>query len=68
MSETLKSIIKRYCSGHLLIRNIQVFEKNLSGEIIKFPNKVMADLTFNSSTFKISDLINMKFIPLGSII
>jgi len=62
MSETLKSIIDSYHSGLLSTPNIQVFEKKLSDEIIKFPIKLMADLTFASSTFKNSDLINMEFI------
>jgi uncharacterized protein YjbI with pentapeptide repeats len=64
MSETLKSIIDSYHSGLLSTPNIQVLEKKLSDEIIKFPIKInrMADLTFDSSTFKNSDLINMEFI------
>lgn len=62
MSETLKSIIDSYRSGILSTPNIQVFEKKLSDETIKFPSKLMADLTFASSTFKNSDLINMEFI------
>ena len=62
MSETLKSIIDSYHSDLLSTTNIQVFEKKLSDEIIKFPSKLMADLTFNYSTFKNSDLINMEFI------
>lgn len=62
MSETLKSIIGSYHSGLLSTPNIQVFEKKLTDEIIKFPIKLMADLTFDSSTFKNSDLINMEFI------
>lgn len=51
MSETLKSIIDSYRSGLLSTPNIQVFEKKLSDETIKFPGKLMADLTFDSSTF-----------------
>ena len=62
MSETLKSIIDSYRSGLLSTRNIQVFEKKLSDETIKFPSELMADLTFASSTFKNSDLITMEFI------
>ena len=37
-------------------------EKKLSDETIKFPSELIADLTFDSSTFKNSDLINMEFI------
>ena len=62
MSETLKNIIYSYRSGLLSTPNIQVFEKKLSDETIKFPSELIADLTFASSTFKSSDLINMKFI------
>ena len=62
MSETLKSIIDSYRSGLLSTPNIQVFEKKLSNETIKFPSELIADLTFASSTFKNSDLINMEFI------
>jgi uncharacterized protein YjbI with pentapeptide repeats len=62
MSETLKSIIDSYHSGLLSTPNIQVFEKKLSDETIKFPIELIADLTFDSSTFKNSDLINMEFI------
>lgn len=62
MSETLKSIINSYHSGLLSTPNIQVVEKKLSNEVIKFPSKLIADVTFVSSTFKNSDLINMEFI------
>ena len=62
MSETLKSIIDSYHSGLLSTPNIQVFEKKLCDETIKFPIELIADLTFDSSTFKNSDLINMEFI------
>lgn len=62
MSETLKSIMDSYRSGLLSTNNIQVFEKKLSNETIKFPDEVIADLTLGSSNFKNSDLINMEFI------
>jgi uncharacterized protein YjbI with pentapeptide repeats len=62
MSETLKSIINSYHSGLLSTPNIQVLDKKLSDETIKFPSKLIADRIFNSSTFKNSDLINMEFI------
>ena len=62
MSETLESKIDSYRSDLLSTTNIQVFEKKLSDETIKFPSELMIDLTFESSTFKNSDLINMKFI------
>jgi len=62
MSETLKSIIDSYHSGLLSTTNIQVFEKKLSDETIKFPSELMGNLTFDSSTFKNSHLINMEFI------
>lgn len=62
MSQTLKSIIDSYRSGMLSTPNIQVVEKKLSDETIQFPAKRMADTTFYSSTFRNSDLINMKFI------
>ena len=62
MSETLKSISDNYRSGLLSTPNIQVFEKKLSDETIKFPSELMVDLTFASSTFKNSELINMEFI------
>lgn len=39
-----------------------MFEKKLSDETIKFPSELIADLTFDFSTFKNSDLINMEFI------
>jgi uncharacterized protein YjbI with pentapeptide repeats len=60
MNETLKSIIDSYRSDLLSPPNIQVFEKKLSDETIKFPNKLMADLTFDSCTFKNLDLIKME--------
>lgn len=62
MGDTLKSIIQSYHSGLLSTPNIQVLKKKLSDETIEFPSKLMADLTFDSSTFKNSDLINMEFI------
>lgn len=62
MSEILKSVINSYHFGLLSTPNIQVFEKKLSDETIKFPSELIADLTFDSSTFKNSDLINMEFI------
>lgn len=61
MNETLKSILDNYTCGLLSTNNIQVFKKNLSNETIKFLRKLIVDLTFNSSTFKKSDLINMPF-------
>ena len=65
MSETLKRIIDSYSSGLLFIMNIQVFEKKLSDETIKFPSELIVDLTFDSSTFKNSDLIHMEFININ---
>ena len=62
MSETLKSIIDNYRSGLLFTINIQVSEKKLSNETIKFPSELIANLTLDSSTFKNSDLINIEFI------
>ena len=62
MSDTLKSIIDSYRLGLLFTPNIQVLEKKLSNEIIKFPSERRADPTLDSSTFKNSDLVNMKFI------
>ena len=62
MSETLQNIIDSYRSGLLSTTNIQVFEKKLSNETIKFPSELIADLTLDSSTFKNSDLINIEFI------
>jgi uncharacterized protein YjbI with pentapeptide repeats len=62
MSDTLKNIISSYNSGLLSTPNIQVVEKKLSDETIKFPSELMSNLTFDSSTFKNSHLINMKFI------
>ena len=62
MSETLKSIIDSYRSGLLSTTNIQVVERKLSNETIKFPSELIADLTLDSSTFKNSDLINIEFI------
>ena len=62
MSEPLKSIIDSYRSGLLSTTNIQVVERKLSNETIKFPSELITDLTFNSSTFKNSDLINIEFI------
>lgn len=44
MSETLKSIIDSYRSGLLSTTNIQVFEKKLSDETIKFPKELMVSL------------------------
>ena len=57
--KTLKNIIHNYHCGLLSTPNIQVFDKKLSDEIIKFPNQQMV---LDSSAFKNSDLINMKFI------
>ena len=62
MNITLKSIIDSYRSGLLSTPNIQVLGKKLSDETIEFPRKPIADRTFNSSTFKNSDLIHIKFI------
>lgn len=62
MNKILKTIIDSYRSGLLSTPNIQVIEKKLSDETIRFPKKLMADLTFNSSAFKNSHLINMEFI------
>lgn len=62
MSETLQNIIDSYRSGLLSTTNIQVFEKKLSNETIKFPSELIVDLTLDSSTFKNSDLINIEFI------
>ena len=62
MSETLQNIIDSYRSGLLSTTNIQVFEKKLSNETIKFPSELIVGLTLDSSTFKNSDLINIEFI------
>ena len=62
MSETLQNIIDSYRSGLLSTTNIQVFEKKLYNQTIKFPSELIADLTLDSSTFKNSDLINIEFI------
>ena len=62
MSETLKSIMDSYRSGLLSTPNIQVLEKRLSNETIKFPEKLMANTTFYFSTFKNSSLVKMQFI------
>lgn len=62
MSEKVKSIIDNYRFGLLFTTNIQVFKRTLSDETIKFSKELIADLTFDSSTFKNSDLINMRFI------
>ena len=60
MSETLKNRIDNSSFSRLFTPNIQVFEKRLSDEKIKFANNKMTYLYF--STFKNSDLINMEFI------
>ena len=62
MSETLQNIIDSYRSGLLSTTNIQVFEKKLSNETIKFPSELIVGLTLDSSTFKNSDLVNIEFI------
>jgi uncharacterized protein YjbI with pentapeptide repeats len=62
MTETLKDIMDSYRSGMLSTPNIQVIEKKLFDETIEFPVKVMVDLTFSWSSFRKSDLTNMKFI------
>ena len=62
MGEKLKNIINNYRSGLLSTPNIQIIERKFSEETIEFPNELLADLTFASSTFKKSDLINIKFI------
>ena len=62
MIETLKSIIDSYNSGLLSTPNIQVVEKKLSDETIKFSSELIDDLTFSCSTFKNSHLINMHFV------
>jgi len=62
MIETLKNIIDSSYFDLLFTPNIKVIEKKLSNEVIKFPNKFIADRIFDSSTFKNSQLINMKFI------
>lgn len=62
MSETLISIIDSYHSGLLSIPNFQISGKTFSDEIINFPDELIADLSFDSSTFQNSHFINMKFI------
>jgi uncharacterized protein YjbI with pentapeptide repeats len=62
MSEKLKDIMDSYRSGMLSTPNMQVVEKKFSDERIEFPAKLMVDVTFASSLFKKSDLINMEFI------
>ena len=56
----------KHCKTELivivLVFNIQVFEKKLSNETIKFPSELIVDLPLDSSTFKNSDLINIEFI------
>ena len=53
MTEALKNIIDSYRSGLLSTTNIRVFEKKLSDEIIKFPSELIANLTFDSSTWNV---------------
>lgn len=65
MTETLKNIIDSYNSGLLVTSNIQVFEKKLSHETIKFPSELTADLTLAYSSFQNSDLIHMEFIDVN---
>ena len=62
MNETLKSIIESYRDGLLSTPNIQVIQKKLYDETIEFPQ---LKHFFYFSSFKNSDLINMKFINVG---
>ncbi len=55
-------MIDSYYAGLVYTTNIQVVEKTFSDEVISFPNKLIADTPFGSSTFKNSRLINIKFI------
>lgn len=62
MSNILNKIMTDYRSGFLSTPNIQILDKTLSDEIIKFPSKLMVDTVFAEATFKNSRLINMQFI------
>ena len=62
MSNILNKIITDYRSGFLSTPNIQILDKTLSDEIIKFPSKLMVDTVLAEATFKNSRLINMQFI------
>ena len=61
MVQTLKNMIN--CSKNNLVETpkLQIIEKTFSDEVITFPDKVIADLTLYSSTFKNSRLTNIKF-------
>lgn len=62
MHTTLQNLIDSYRSGLLSTPNIQVIDKKLSDETIQFPKGLFVDSSLSVSTFKNSDLINMKFI------
>ena len=57
----LEHIVSDYKRGMLNTPNIQVLGKEFSSETIEFRPALMLDTTFYRSTFKNSDLVNMKF-------
>jgi len=61
MIESLKSNIEDYKNNALDTPNLQIIEKTFSNEVITFPVEFLVDLTFYSSTFKNSRLIDIKF-------
>lgn len=61
---SLQKKILDYKLGLLKTPNIQVIDQKLFDEIIQFPTSSTPDLTLNHSTFKRSELMNMKFIQI----